>query len=77
MDESPGYVGVTETWDGTSWTEVADLATARASLAGAGTNTLGLAFGGSAPAVNGLTEEWTGAGAPVGAWSTAANMIRC
>jgi hypothetical protein len=32
------------------------------SLAGAGTQTAGLAFGGNTPAVTAATEEWTGAG---------------
>ena len=38
--------GATETWNGTNWTEVNDLNTARYSLAGAGTATSALGFGG-------------------------------
>jgi hypothetical protein len=40
-------IGNTESWNGTSWTEVADLNTARSNLGGAGTdNTASLAIGG-------------------------------
>jgi hypothetical protein len=42
-----------------TWTEVNDLNTARARLAGAGTQTAALAFGGS-PAKRILTESWNG-----------------
>jgi hypothetical protein len=42
-----GFTGATETWNGTSWTEVNDLNTARNNLAGCGTNTAALAFGGN------------------------------
>jgi hypothetical protein len=38
------------------------LGTARNNIAGAGTQTAGLAFGGNTPAVTAATEEWTGAG---------------
>jgi hypothetical protein len=42
---------ITESWNGTSWTEVNDLNTARGNFAGAGTqNTAALAFGGANPA---------------------------
>jgi hypothetical protein len=58
----------TEEYDGTSWTtSPGSLSTARSALAGAGTQTAGLAFGGepgSPPFVTAATEEWTGAGAP-------------
>jgi hypothetical protein len=48
----------TEAWDGTSWTEVADLATARSTNGGAGTqNTTALSFGGESP-ITTSTEEW-------------------
>ena len=55
-------VAVTEKYDGTSWTEVSDLATARFELGGAGTtNTSALAFAGAPPPTAGLsaTEAWT------------------
>ena len=58
-----GYpiVGLTETWDGTSWTETGDLATARTEVAGAGksTQSAGLVFGGDAPPTTGATEEFS------------------
>ena len=58
---SPGIVAITESWDGTSWTEVADLATARVAAAGSGTgNTSGFAVGGEiapGPFTN-VTEEF-------------------
>jgi hypothetical protein len=38
--------GLTESWNGTSWTELNDLNTARRNLGGCGTNTAALAFGG-------------------------------
>jgi hypothetical protein len=49
----------TEAWDGTSWTEVGDLTTAREALGGLGTSTLALAFAGATPANTAVTEEWT------------------
>ena len=47
-------VANTESWNGTSWTELNDLNTARSQFAGAGTQTAALAFGGP----TGATEEW-------------------
>ena len=51
-----------EQWNGTNWTEVGDLGTARKQLAGAGTSTSGLAFGGENPSNASLTvtESWNG-----------------
>jgi hypothetical protein len=47
-------------WNGTSWTSnPTSMATGRSGLGGAGTQSLGLAFGGSAPSTA-ATEEWTG-----------------
>jgi hypothetical protein len=58
-----GYpiVGLTEIWDGTSWTETGDLSTARTESAGAGksTQSAGLVFGGDAPPVTNHAEEFT------------------
>ena len=52
----------TESYNGTNWTEVNDLGTARNALGGAGaSNTSALAFGGYAPPGNlGITESWNG-----------------
>ena len=58
-----GIEANTESWDGSSWTEVNDLNTARAQLAGAGDASPSvLAFGGG-PTSSGVanTESWNGA----------------
>jgi hypothetical protein len=50
---------LTEFWNGSTWTELNDLATPRSGNAGGGGSTVsGLAFGGS-PSPGGATEEWT------------------
>ena len=51
---------ITEKWNGTAWTEVNDLTTAR-SLMGStkGPITSGLAFGGGTPDKTVATEEWS------------------
>jgi len=60
----PTVYANTEDWNGASWSEVADLNTARDLLAGAGAtgNTAALAFGGetSPGGVSSLTEDWSG-----------------
>ena len=53
----------TESWNGTNWTEVNNLTTARRQLAGAGASyTSVLAFGGETPgaAAVAITEKWNG-----------------
>jgi hypothetical protein len=51
----------TEEYNGTSWTSGGSLVTARDQLAGAGTQTAALAFGGYDGTVNtGATEEYNG-----------------
>jgi hypothetical protein len=52
-----GPTASNEYWNGTSWTEVADLATPRTGLGGNGTTTSALAFGGYP--ITAVTEEWT------------------
>ena len=52
------YTGVTTAG---TWATGNNMNTARATLAGAGTQTAGLAFGGGSPPTA-ATEEWTGAG---------------
>ena len=47
----------TEEWNGTTWTEVADLGTGRSSPGGDGTSIAAIAAGGNPPN-SGLTEEW-------------------
>ena len=62
--EPSEYFALTESWNGTNWTEVNDLNLGRSYLAGAGdSNTAGLAFGGYvAPGPTGKaeTELWNG-----------------
>ena len=54
---SPG-VAVTESWNGSNWTEVNDLNTARYFLAGTGIITAALAYGGDGN--SSATESWNG-----------------
>ena len=56
---SPDKSALTELWNGTNWTEVNDLGTARYSLAGTGLSTAALAFGGTSP-TKAFTETWNG-----------------
>jgi hypothetical protein len=51
-------VANTESWNGTSWSQADELNTARNSLAGAGTQTSALAFGGNTGSITGATEEY-------------------
>ena len=54
------YLDNTETYNGTAWTEIGNLTTARTTMGSpAGTNTTALAFaGGPAPVVGNATEEY-------------------
>ena len=59
----PPVTAITESWNGTNWTEIADLNTARNSFGGNGTLTSALAYGGgTAPPFTRLaiTESWNG-----------------
>ncbi len=61
--DSSAYDAIVESWDGTSWTEVNDLNTGRANLAGMGSQTLAITAGGrspSSPAIMGNVETWNG-----------------
>jgi hypothetical protein len=51
VDHTDTGVANTESWDGTSWTEVADLSTARNGVGSSGTTLSALAFGGEDPAL--------------------------
>ena len=55
----PGKTVNTEFYDGSTWTEVANIANARRSVGNAGSTTSALFFGGEPPSGNGLTEEWS------------------
>ena len=62
---SPDFAN-TETWNGSSWTEVNDLNNARTLMAGSGTdNTSGLIFGSTSQ----HTEDWNGV-----SWAEVANL---
>ena len=53
-------VASVESFDGTSWTEIADISTARRASAGAGTAVSALMAGGyTGTASSAATEEWT------------------
>ena len=63
--KGPPFTGATEAWNGSTWTEIADLATARGSGGSsrtAGTGTEALFFNGeAAPGATVVTEEFTAA----------------
>jgi hypothetical protein len=54
-----GLAASNEFYNGTSWTELADINTARYGGGSSGTSTLGLVFAGTPP-VRALTEAWNG-----------------
>jgi hypothetical protein len=56
----PAPKAITEDWNGASWTEVADLSTARYSHGGGGSITSSIAFGGYTTTAIASTEEWSG-----------------
>ena len=59
--KTPPHTAITESYDGTTWTEVNDLNTSRMALGGSGANnTAALAFGGSSPPNVAVTELWNG-----------------
>jgi hypothetical protein len=62
VGNTPSVTGATEEYDGTTWTtSPGSLNTARSYLAGCGTQTAALAFGGILhPLVTGATEEYNG-----------------
>jgi hypothetical protein len=67
----PAGVALTEIWNGSAWTEVGDLNTARMQPGGSGTSTnSAIAFGGLNHATyHDLTEDWNGS-----SWSEIADM---
>ena len=62
------YTARTESWNGTSWTEVNDLNSGRGSLGAFGDQTSAVTWGGGPP-VGVLTEAWNGS-----SWSEVADM---
>jgi len=59
----PSQTAITEEWNGSSWTETTDLNVPRSALAGNGTVTSALAYGG--PSSSTATEEWAEAGSGI------------
>ena len=58
----PSYKTLTESWNGSSWSEVADLSTARFDAGDAGSAVSALVYGGSVPGgKTAATEEFTAA----------------
>ena len=49
---------MTESWNGTNWTEVNDLNTARNALGAAGIQSAALGFGGEGPPTLTASEAW-------------------
>jgi len=76
---SPGGAtpsAVAEEFDGSSWTEVGDLNTARNDLIGVGTSTSSIVYGGTTGSVSALAEQWDGsAWTEVGDLNTARNAL--
>ena len=67
----PGSTGVTESYNGATWTEVNDLNTARSGGGACGANnTSALAFTGYSTAFTGATESWNGT-----SWTTVPGTI--
>ena len=58
--DHPTYYGLTEQWDGATWTEVANMSGARYNGSATGSVGSGVLAGGSNPGVGGsvTTEEW-------------------
>ena len=74
VDKAAGYdianYAIAESWNGTAWTEVGDLNTARrGAAAGKQSSTAGLVFGGFITAVTALNEAWNGS-----AWTEVADL---
>jgi len=71
VNVSPRAKAHTEQWDGTSWTEIADLGTARYAKSDCGTTSLALTVGGySHTAYTATAEEWSGAPIQAANWDT-------
>ena len=66
-----GTYSATESWDGSSWTEVNDLNTGRAYIEGSGLQTAALGFGGYTSTYVANTELWNGS-----SWTEVNDMSR-
>ena len=66
---SPSIVAIVESWDGSSWTEIADCNTSRIGHGAFGTQANAITYGGETPSMTVNTEEWDGS-----AWTEVANL---
>ena len=66
---APGITTNTEQYNGSAWTEIANVNTGRANAGGAGTTTAGLFYGGGTPTANASNESWNGT-----AWTEVADL---
>ena len=74
-DQSPtnpsgSYLDNTELYNGTTWTETADLLAARSDTEGCGTQTAALCYGGTPPSTRRANEEFNGT-----SWSEEADLV--
>ena len=67
----PGLRATNESYNGSAWTELADLNTARQGLQGLGIQTAAMAMGGQVPANSALSETWNGT-----SWSEGNNILK-
>jgi hypothetical protein len=56
----PTLQALTESYDGSTWTELNDVNTAREGASSSGTQTAGLLFSGGNPGATAFTESWDG-----------------
>ena len=69
-DIATGQTAANESWNGSAWTEVADLNQTKKTMGAAGTdNTTGLVFGGGVPGRTANTETWNGS-----SWTEVGNL---
>ena len=68
-DEGPNTTALCEQFDGTNWTEVGNLTTARSYMVGAGTSNASVITFGGYPGPLDVTEEWNGS-----SWTEVADL---
>jgi hypothetical protein len=70
-----GQTNNVELWNGSAWTETTNVSQNSYNVAGSGTTSSALKFGGSQSNADvAHTEEWVGPGAPIGAWATGGSL---
>ena len=57
-EQDPGAIANVEQWNGSSWTEVADISVLRTQTAGGGTTAAAFITAGSGPGSVTATEDW-------------------